>query len=236
MDALPISSALANSRLVKSTALSPIEAQRLAGYESGSIETKAASSRSNTLAVGLAGAISRRFHLRIERRKDQSHLHARRRWGCGSALPADLRCLFTPGQNAVAAVIRREVERHGSCRLIYSVIAKCAGLASTTIVKQFVRIARQLGIISVQYRSAGYRRNRANVITISGGRWKSWINSPFFSGERGTEVPTYLKEDKRKKRTDNETLHNRNGVQSGSRCMGSGEGESGYGRTQKRRC
>jgi hypothetical protein len=37
----------------------------------------------------------------------------RRTWGASGALPPELRCRFTPGENAVAGVIRAEVRRRG---------------------------------------------------------------------------------------------------------------------------
>ncbi len=107
----------------------------------------------------------------------------RRVWSGSGPLPPSLRALFTAGENAVAAIIRAEVRKHGVCKLPYSAIAKSAGLLSTTVVKRFVRIAKARGLIHVQERKVSGNRNAPNIITITSGEWKKW-NEVADRGER----------------------------------------------------
>lgn len=119
----------------------------------------------------------------------------RRTWSASGALPPSLRCRFTPGENAVAAVIRAEVRRHGSCTLPYSDIAKAAGLLSTTVVKRFVREARRLGLIDVKQRPVPGSRHKPNVITIISRQWQAWNEVGPREGGGGTAVPSYQNKD-----------------------------------------
>jgi hypothetical protein len=126
----------------------------------------------------------------------------RRTWGASGALPPELRCRFTPGENAVAGVIRAEVRRHGSCSLPYSAIAKCAGLSGTTVVKRFVREARRTRLIDVQERPVPGKRHLPNVITIVSRDWQHWNEISRREGGGGTAVPPYQRsENNRAERT-----------------------------------
>lgn len=137
----------------------------------------------------------------------------RRTWSTSGALPPRLRAHFTPGENAVAAVIRAEVRRHGSCSLSHTSIAKSAGLASTTVVKRFVRHARALGLIKVAHRPIPGGRHKTNVVTIVSAEWQAWneagprestprparqvgdVLPNLTGGGGGTGVPSYQKKD-----------------------------------------
>jgi hypothetical protein len=119
----------------------------------------------------------------------------RRTWSASGALPPPLRCRFTPGENAVAAVIRAEVRRHGSCTLSYAAIAKSAGLLSTTVVKRFIREARRTGLIDVKHRPVPGGRHKPNVITIISRQWQAWNEVGPREGSGGTAVPSYQNKD-----------------------------------------
>ncbi len=123
----------------------------------------------------------------------------RRTWGASGALPPNLRSMFTPGENAVAAVIRAEVRRHGACTLPYAAIAKSAGLLSTTVVKRFVRVAKAQGLIAVQERRITGTRNAPNVIRITSVDWQRWNEvserTPISRGGGGMTVPPYQNKD-----------------------------------------
>lgn len=109
------------------------------------------------------------------RRDDRAARRANRRvWSGSGALPHHLRALFTPGENAVAAVVRAEVRKHGACALTYGAIAKAAGLEGVTVVKRFVRQAKKHNLIDVELRPQPGRKNLPNVITITDADWLTW--------------------------------------------------------------
>lgn len=102
-----------------------------------------------------------------ERPTRRRHARMRRRvWSASGGLPPQLRDNFTPGEQAVAAVVRSQIARSGHCALSYASIAKRAGLLGTTVVKRFVRLARKLGLIRVQMRPVKGGKNLPNIITL----------------------------------------------------------------------
>ncbi|AWI58655.1 hypothetical protein [Sinorhizobium fredii] len=139
----------------------------------------------------------------LPRPSPERTLANRRKWAASGALPPSLRHHFTPGENAVAAVIRAEVRRHGACRLSHAQIARSAGLQSTTVVKRFMRHARMLGLIWVEFRPVKGGRNLTNVVTIVSHEWRQWND---LSGARsgggggGTAVPPSQIKDNYKRR------------------------------------
>jgi hypothetical protein len=107
----------------------------------------------------------------------------RRVWSGSGGLPSQLRGEFTPGEQAVASVMRTQLARNGRCDLAYGDLARRAGLLGTTVVKRFVRRARQLGLIKVQLRPVRGGKNNTNVITLdltsqsgAGRLWQWWIS------------------------------------------------------------
>jgi len=131
-------------------------------------------------------------------------LQKRRKWSASAALPPVLRSRFTPGENAVAAVIRAEVRRHGCCDLPYSAIAKSAGLSSTTVVKRFVREARRMRLIEVKERPVRGDRHKPNVITIVSRDWQTWNEVGPRQRGGGTPVPTHPNTDQNRTREGGE--------------------------------
>lgn len=147
----------------------------------------------------------------------------RRIWGGSGALPPSLRSQFTPGENAVAAVIRAEVRRNGSCSLPYAQIAKSAGLLSTTVVKRFVRLAKASGLIAVKERRVTGGRNAPNVITITSTEWRRWNDLSVSEWGGGTSVPPYQNRDFNKRSTKARSSR----LASGEVAKGSGMGTGG---------
>lgn len=136
------------------------------------------------------GAANRRCAAwRVDHPRDTA-IKKRRMWSTGGALPSELRSMFTPGEMAVAGVIRAEVQRKGRCTLPYKSIAKAAGLRSTTVVKRFIRQAKKHHLVRVEERFGDRGLNRPNVITIISEEWLSWISYQDLARQGGTNVPT----------------------------------------------
>lgn len=149
---------------------------------------------------------------RLPRPSPERTLANRRKWAGSGALPPSLRPHFTHGENAVAAVVRAEVRRHGACRLSHAQIARSAGLRSTTTVKRFMREARRLGLIWVEIRPVLGNRNLTNVVTIVSREWRQWNE---LSGGGGTDVPPSQIKDNYKRRNRAVTPPGRAGCASG---------------------
>lgn len=160
----------------------------------------------------------------------------RRTWGMSGALPHHLRSMFTPGENAVAAVIRAEVRKHGRCTLAYSQIAKAAGLLSTTVVKRFVRQAKKANLIEVRERRVAGNRNAPNVIVIISADWRSWNNMAAVADGGGTTVPPYQNKNISKGAARGGTAQepNRHTERQGRNGLGEGERRTGAGHAMHR--
>ncbi|WP_173995744.1 hypothetical protein [Agrobacterium tumefaciens] len=152
----------------------------------------------------------------------------RRVWSGSGPLPPSLRHHFTAGENAVAAIIRAEVRKHGVCKLPYAAIAKSAGLLSTTVVKRFVRIAKAKGLIAVQERKVAHNRNAPNVITIISAEWKSWNEGGKSKGGGGISVPPIQNKDIKGRLEKPQSLATAR--LGGSETTGAGSRDEGNGR------
>lgn len=158
------------------------EGQRraLLGDDQASILYGAVEMRNRVFAARRRAAANERVRAKddlLYRVDDRDRRRAKRRvWSGSGALPHELRASFTHGENAVAAVIRAEVRKRGSCALAWSTIAKAAGLAGVTVVKRFVRLAKRMMLISVDERRVRGGRSRPNIIRVISVAWLNWIN------------------------------------------------------------
>ncbi len=135
----------------------------------------------------------------LPRPAPEQALANRRTWAFSGALPPSLRSRFTAGENAVAAVIRAEVRRHGTCTLSNAQIARAAGLRSTTVVKRFMREARRLGLILVRLRPVQGGRNKTNIVTITSRAWLRWNERAEWGHERAYDSESSLNQDTARK-------------------------------------
>jgi hypothetical protein len=102
-----------------------------------------------------------------------SSLARRRRWAASGRLPPALAALFTQGEAAVLAVIAETVVRHGDCRHCNDFIAALAGV-SRSMVKNALRQAKILGLITVEQRRLAAWRNDTNIVRIVSPEWQAW--------------------------------------------------------------
>src|SRR5215210_5582714 len=125
--------------------------------------------------------VQRRFG---SRPKTPASLERRRRWASSGAMPPALASRFTLAEQAVLAVIAAEHRKRGDCRLTNKEIADVAGVSITTV-KNALRAARVLNLISIEERRLTAFRNASNVVRIVSPEWRAWLRL----GGGGKSVP-----------------------------------------------
>src|SRR3954453_21508161 len=101
-------------------------------------------------------------------------MERRRRWAASGCLPPALAARFTLAEQAALAVVAAEHRRRGDCRLTNKEIADVAGVSITTV-KNALRAARALGLISVEERRLSAFRNAPNIVRIVSPEWRAWL-------------------------------------------------------------
>jgi hypothetical protein len=89
-------------------------------------------------------------------------------------MPPALACKFTVSELAVLRIIGDEVRQHGQCDRCVDELAARAGVCRS-MVKNAIREAARLGLLTVQERRREGRRNLPNVIRIVAKEWTSWL-------------------------------------------------------------
>jgi len=85
-----------------------------------------------------------------------------------------LAAAFTPGEQAVLAVVAMEIGKRSSCTLAVGHLAALAGVCAT-VAKRAIRQARTLGLITVEERRLTGFRNDTNVIRVASAEWSGWL-------------------------------------------------------------
>src|SRR3954467_14060847 len=98
----------------------------------------------------------------------------RRRLAASGPMPPALACKFTISELAVLRIIGDEVRQHGQCARCVDEIAARAGVCRS-MVKNAIREAARLGVLTVQERRREGRRNLPNVIRIVSKEWTTWL-------------------------------------------------------------
>src|SRR5215217_7484807 len=104
------------------------------------------------------------------RPRTPASMERRRRWAASGALPPALACRFTLAETAVLAVIAAENRKRGDCRLTNKEVADVAGMSITTV-KNAMRTARVLNLVSIEERRLAAFRNASNVVRIVSPEW-----------------------------------------------------------------
>src|SRR3954464_1627990 len=117
-------------------------------------------------------------------RSAPASMERRRRWAASGALPPALAARFTLAEQAVLAVIAAEHRKRGDCRLTNKEVADVAGVSITTV-KNALRAARAINLLSVEERRLTAFRNASNVVRIVSHEWRLWLRL----GGGGKSVP-----------------------------------------------
>src|SRR3954471_12884003 len=92
------------------------------------------------------------------RPRSSASMERRRRWAAAGCRPPALAARFTLAEQAVLAVVGAEHRKRGDCRLTNGELADVAGVSVTTV-KNAMRHARALNLISVEERRLSAFRN-----------------------------------------------------------------------------
>ena len=149
--------------------LSEAEAEALAGL----IEARQGVSITEmpSSPPGLTGAIRSRVG---SRPRTDASMERRRRWAASGRLPPGLAARFTLAEQAVLSLIAAETVRRKDCRLAVGHLAAIVGVAETTV-RNAIREARKLGLVSVEERRVTGFRNDTNVVRIVSAEWTAWL-------------------------------------------------------------
>ncbi|MDQ0524194.1 hypothetical protein QO017_005547 [Methylobacterium gregans] len=101
-------------------------------------------------------------------------MERRRRWAASGRLPPGLAARFTLAEQAVLALVAAETVRRKDCRLSIENMAAVAGVCRSTV-KNAIREARRLGLMTVEERQITGFRNDTNVARIISAEWLAWI-------------------------------------------------------------
>ena len=137
-----------------------------------SLGAPAASDPSNE-PLGQERARSARRSVGSRPRTDAS-LERRRRWAASGRLPPGLAAQFTLAEQAVLALVATETSKRGDCRLAVGQLAAVAGVAETTV-RNALREAKKLGLVTVEERRVTGLRNDTNIVRIVSPEWQAWM-------------------------------------------------------------
>lgn len=108
------------------------------------------------------------------RPRSDASLERRRRWAASGRLPPAIAARFTLAEQAALALVAAEAARKGDCRLSVPNLAAVAGVAETTV-RNAIREARKLALLTVEERPITHYRNDTNVVRIVSSEWTAWL-------------------------------------------------------------
>src|SRR4051812_45012193 len=145
-------------------------------YAAGQVTEAEASALSEAIeARRVIPALQKPLQRRLgSRPRSPASMERRRRWAASGALPPALAARFTLAETAVLAVIAAEVLRHCACTLTIGHVAALAGVSETTV-RNALRAARGLGLLTIEERRVSAWRNAPNVVRIVSREWQGWL-------------------------------------------------------------
>ncbi|SFT27025.1 GntR family transcriptional regulator [Methylobacterium sp. yr668] len=108
------------------------------------------------------------------RPRTDASMERRRRWAASGRLPPGLAARFTLAEQAVLALVAAETARRGDCRLAVGHLAAIVGVAETTV-RNAIREASKLGLVTVEERRITGFRNDTNIVRIVAPEWTAWL-------------------------------------------------------------
>ena len=141
-----------------------------------SVHAKKTTAGTQQVACGLKVASCAFPRARQQRSSDkQASIERRRRLAACWPLPPALASQFTTSEQAALRVIADEMKRYGSCAMFIDKVAAIAGTCRT-VVKNTLRKARALRLLTVEERRRKGQRSLTNVVRFLCTAWRHWIN------------------------------------------------------------
>jgi hypothetical protein len=176
-----------------------VELPKVAGllwraYAAGQVTEDEASELSSLIEARKAiPAVQKPLQRRFgSRPRSGASMERRRRWAASGCLPPALAARFTLAETAVLAVVAAEHRKRGDCRLCHREVADVAGVSITTV-KNAMRAARALNLVSVEERRLGPFRSASNVVRITSPEWRAWLR--LRGGKLAPALPTEIKQE-----------------------------------------
>ena len=101
-------------------------------------------------------------------------MERRRRWASSGRLPPAIAARFTLAEQGVLSLVAAEVARRKDCRLAVGNLAAIVGVAETTV-RNAIREAVKLGLVTVEERRITGFRNDTNIVRIVSPEWTAWL-------------------------------------------------------------
>jgi hypothetical protein len=120
----------------------------------------------------------------------QASIARRRHLAASGPMPPALAARFTTGELAALRIVSDEVRHHGVCALHIDAIAARAGTCRTTV-KNALREARRLNLVTVQERRRRGQKSLTNLVRIISPKWMTWIR---IGGKKSTTTDKEQKE------------------------------------------
>ncbi|MCJ2132781.1 hypothetical protein MKK69_01655 [Methylobacterium sp. J-026] len=125
-------------------------------------------------APAMDGTARRPHHRTGSRPRTPESKIRRRHWAAGGYMPLKLAAAFTPGEQAVMAVVGKHIAARGICTLAVGAIAALAGVSETTV-RRAMRQAALVGLLTIAARRITGFRNDTNVLRIASAEWAAWL-------------------------------------------------------------
>lgn len=108
----------------------------------------------------------------------------RRAVAMSGKVPSTIAARFTVGELAVLTIIARDCQRRKLCDAPIDAIAARAGVSRSTV-KRAMRVAVELGLISVRERRRAGLKSLTNVTVVVSNEWRAWLR--LGGGDRGSK-------------------------------------------------
>ncbi|CAO4138186.1 helix-turn-helix domain-containing protein [Methylorubrum extorquens] len=108
------------------------------------------------------------------RPRTDASMERRRRWAASGRMPPAIAARFTLAEQSVLSLVAAETCRRKDCRLTVEHMAALAGVSRSTV-KNAIREAAKLGLLTVEERPVTGWRNLSNVLRIVSPEWLSWL-------------------------------------------------------------
>lgn len=108
------------------------------------------------------------------RPRTDASMERRRRWAASGRMPPAIAARFTLAEQSVLSLVAAETCRRKDCRLSVGGMAAIAGVSETTV-RNAIREAVKLGLLTVEERRLTGWRSDTNIVRITSPEWTSWL-------------------------------------------------------------